>query len=254
MFGLAHLATFFLLCPSALSSFVIDIASDLISFSHIKCVIVVIDDPGNLGRDIFKQLEVQSRVVLKTDLWQMQNLTKMGNCGVFLRVKEERSVSEYINTVFQVNSLDNNIFKTLHWFIFLGNDIILDPVFRYDSNVYLVREDTEEEDIMKIVETYSIEDGVQINKDVGTWSSKHRLGDKECGITSNNRESLVVQEPIYLKRRMDLMGKTMRSILFDSQRKTVFCFLNSLPRTKDFCAAKRYQFMALSVCFRIFQI
>ena len=142
---------------------------------------MVIDDPGNLGRDIFKQSEVQSRVVLKTDLWQMQNLTKMGNCGVFLRVKEERSVSEYINTVFQVNSLDNNIFKTLHWFIFLSNDISLDLVFRYDSNVYLVKEDTKEENMMKILESYSIEDGVQINKDVGTWSTKHKLGNKEWG-------------------------------------------------------------------------
>ena len=171
MLGLPRLATFFLLCPSAHSSSLIDIASDLISFSHVKCVILVIDESGNLRRNIFKQLEVQSKVVLKTDLNQMQNLTKMGNCGVFLRIKEERSVSEYINSVFQVNSLDNNIFKTLHWFIFLSEDIILDLVFRYDSNVYLVKEDTKEENMMKILETYSIEEGVQINKDVGTWSS-----------------------------------------------------------------------------------
>ena len=64
MLGLARLATFFLLCPFALSSFVIDIASDLISFSHIKCVILVFDDPGNLGRDIFKQLGMPSKKII----------------------------------------------------------------------------------------------------------------------------------------------------------------------------------------------
>ena len=134
------------------------------------------DNPGNVRREFLESLEVQYKVILKTNLWQMQNLTRMGNCGVFLSVTEDKSMSEYINNVFQVNSFDNNIFKTLHWFIFIGSDVVIDSVFRYDSNVYLLKKGTEEEGLINIVETYSIEEGVQINKHVGVWSSKHRLG------------------------------------------------------------------------------
>ena len=171
----------FLVCPSVLHCFLRDIASDLISFSHIKSVIFILDDLENIGstkEDIFRQSEVQTKVILMKDIWQMQNLSRMGNCGVFLRVQDEKSVSEYLSSVLQLNSFDNNIFKTLHWFIFLNKDKSLENIFRYDSNVYLIIGDSKDGDRSQIVETYSVEAGVQINKIVGTWSSKDRLGRK----------------------------------------------------------------------------
>ena len=45
---------------------------------------------------------------------------------------------------------------------------------------------------------------------------------------------LVVKEPIYLKRRMDLMGKTMRTLLYHSQRKTIFLLLTPYKGQRKF--------------------
>ena len=108
----------------------------------------------------------------------MQNLSRMGNCGVFLRVQNEKSVSEYLNSVLQLNSFDNSIFKTLHWFIFLNNERSLDNIFRFDSNVYLIIGDNKGGYRSQIVETYSVEEGVKIDKKIGIWSSEDRLGRK----------------------------------------------------------------------------
>ena len=150
------------------------IANDLISFSKLKCVIFIVDDTQDLGilRKDLKHFKLQSKVILENDLWQRQNLTRVGNCGVFLKVKSGKS--KYLNNVFQLNNVNPDIFKTLHWFIFLSKESILVPVFRYDSNVYLITGGGK--DVRNIVETYSIEEGVQVNRDVGTWSSKHGIG------------------------------------------------------------------------------
>ena len=177
-----HLATiFFLSCPSLLNCFLLYIVRDLISFSHIKSFIFILDDAEKLGsvrRDIFRLSETPSKVILKKDLWQMQNLSRMGNCGVFLKVQDEKSVSQYLSSVLQLNSFDSNIFKTLHWFIFLNKKRSLDNIYRYDSNVYLIIGDNKGGDMRQIVETYSVEEGVKIDKKIGTWSSEDRLGRK----------------------------------------------------------------------------
>ena len=170
---------FFLFCTSVLHCFLLDIVSDLISFSHVKSVIFILDDLENLGsvrRDILRQVEVPSKFTLNRDLWQMKNLSRMGNCGVFIRFQNEKSVSEYLNSILQLNGFDNSIFKTLHWFIFLDKERSLENIFRYDSNVYLILKEDKDADMSQIVETYSVEEGVRINKNVGTWSSKDRLG------------------------------------------------------------------------------
>ena len=170
---------FFLFCTSVLHCFLLDIVSDLISFSHVKSVIFILDDLENLGsvrRDILRQVEVPSKFTLNRDLWQMKNLSRMGNCGVFIRFQNEKSVSEYLNSILQLNGFDNSIFKTLHWFIFLDKETSIENIFRYDSNVYLISREDKDTDMSQIVETYSIEEGVRINKNVGTWSSKDRLG------------------------------------------------------------------------------
>ena len=44
------------------------------------------------------------------------------------------------------------------------------------TNVYLVIVEMEGESLAALKETYSIEEGVQINKIVGKWSSKNGLG------------------------------------------------------------------------------
>ena len=180
MTPLSPLATiFFLFYPSVLHCVLLDIVSDLISFSHVKSVIFILDDLENLGsvhRDILRQVEVPSKFILNRDLWQMKNLSRIGNCGVFIRFQNEKSVSEYLNSILQLNGFDNSIFKTLHWFIFLDKETSIENIFRYDSNVYLISREDKDTDMSQIVETYSVEEGVRINKNVGTWSSKDRLG------------------------------------------------------------------------------
>ena len=168
-----------LYCQPGMHCFLLDIARDLISFSHIRSAIFVLDDPeklGSINEDIFRKSKVQTKVILKNNLLQMKNLSRMGNCGVFIRVKNEKSVSEYLNSVLWLNSFDNSIFKTLHWFIFLNKETSIEDIFRYDSNVYMILREDKDADTSQIVETYSVEEGVQTNKNVGTWSSKDRLG------------------------------------------------------------------------------
>ena len=170
-----------LCCQPVLHCFLLDIARDLISFSHIRSAIFVLDDPEKLGsvkEDIFRKSKVQTKVILRNNLWQMKNLSRMGNCGVFIRFQNEKYVSEYLNSVLKLNGFDKSIFKTLHWFIFLDKERSLENIFRYDSNVYLISREDKDADMSQIVETYSVEEGVQINKKVGTWSSKDRLGKK----------------------------------------------------------------------------
>ena len=93
-----------------------------------------------------------------------------------MTIKQEESVREFIHNVFHLNSFDTNIFTNHHWFIFLNKEDSLGRVFRYDSNVFLVIGDKEGEDEVTFVETYSIEEGVEIKKYVGTWSATNVLG------------------------------------------------------------------------------
>ena len=177
-----QLLALLLLClrpGSILPADFLDIVEDLVRFSELKCVLLVLDDPDSLGsirREVFRKVEVQSKVIYKQDIKQMDRLSVMNKCGIFVKLHKEETISKYLNSVLELNKFDKNIFKTLHWYIFLGREDSLDIVFRFDSNVFLVIEEMEREDFAKLIETYSIEEGETINKIVGRWSSKHGLG------------------------------------------------------------------------------
>ena len=143
---------------------------------------MVLDDPdslGNIRRDVFRKLKVQSKVVFKSDIEQMQNLGSMDKCGVFVKIEKEEMVFKYLENILELNSFDQNIFKNLHWYIFLTREDNLKMVFRYDSNVYIILKDEVVDGVSKLVETYSIEEGVNVNKMVGKWSSGNGLGKRE---------------------------------------------------------------------------
>ena len=150
---------------------------------------MVLDDPDSLGsirREIFRKLEVQAKVVFKSDIEQMQSLGNMDKCGVFVKIEKEEMVSKYLENILEINSFDQNIFKNLHWYIFLTREDNLKMVFRYDSNVYKIIKDYVVEGATKLVETYSIEDGVRVNKLVGQWSSKKGLGNRERKVPNDD--------------------------------------------------------------------
>ena len=100
----------------------------------------------------------------------------MDKCGVFVKIEKE---FKYLENILELNSLDHNIFKNLHWYIFLTREDNLKMVFRYDSNVYIIRKDKVVDGVSKLVETYSIEEGVNVNKMVGKWSFGNGLGKRE---------------------------------------------------------------------------
>ena len=174
-----RLLVFLLLClhPGVTQSGILDLVDDIVQDSDLRCVLVVLDHPDSLGtirRDVFRKLGVQLKVIFKNDIKQMENLGSMSKCGVFVKFERDDLVSKYLDTVLELNSFDENIFKTLHWYIFLDREKSMDQVFRYNSNVYLVL--GEGGQVTRLVETYSVEEGVQVNKIVGKWLPDIGLG------------------------------------------------------------------------------
>ena len=104
-----------------------------------------------------------------------QNALRQNKCGVFVEFEVEDRVGQYLDSVLELNNFDQNIFKSLHWFIFLAWEGELGKVFRYDSNVYLVV-GGREEGPASIVESYSVEKGVSLNRGVGSWAFQTGLG------------------------------------------------------------------------------
>ena len=99
-----------------------------------------------------------------------QNAFRQNKCGVFVEFEVEDRVGQYLDSVLELNNFDQNIFKSLHWYIFLAWEGELGRVFRYDSNVYLVVGGRD------IVESYSVEKGVSLNRWVGSWAFQTGLG------------------------------------------------------------------------------
>ena len=68
-----------LLClhPDVIHPYFLDITDDIVRNLELRWVLLVLDDPdslGNLRRDVFRKLKVQSKVIFKSDIEQMQNL------------------------------------------------------------------------------------------------------------------------------------------------------------------------------------
>ena len=210
-----------LLClrPVVIHPLILDIMDDIVKTMDLKCVLMVLDDLESLGkirRDVFRKLEVQTKVVLQNNVKDMQNMGKIDKCGVFMQFKKEEILSKYLEKVLEMNNLDQTIFKKWQWFIFLARDDSLDLVFRYDSHVYLIIEHQEQENVKILVETYSIEEGVKVNKIIGNWSLDNGIG-KINKTTKIIRRTLEMTEKNHLRRRQDLMGKTMRTIYFQDK-------------------------------------
>ena len=155
--------------------------NDIVKTMELRCVFMIMEDFDGLAsirRDVLSNFEVQVKVVLLNDLEKMKNLWNMGKCGVFLELqKEESKISNHLEKILEINSFEENIFKNLHWFISLRKDTIVQRVFRYDSQVYLLIEDRNNRNVKTVVETYSIEEGIKVNKVAGNWSSEEGLGE-----------------------------------------------------------------------------
>ena len=150
----------------------LDIVDGIVRRMELRCVVMVVDSWKKLQsirKENFGKLEVQMKVVLVSDLEKMRNLGKMGRCGVFLDLRtDEIKISNYVNTILEINNFDQDIFKSIHWFIFLTKEESVELVFKYDSKVFLLLEDGRD---IKVVESYSVEDDIKINTVIGTWLS-----------------------------------------------------------------------------------
>ena len=150
----------------------LDIVDGIVRRMELRCVVMVVDSwemLQSIRKETFGKIEVQMKVVLVSDLGKMRNLGKMGRCGVFLNLRtDEIKISNYVNKILEINNFDQDIFKSIHWFIFLKKEESVELVFKYDSKVFLLLEVGSD---MKVVESYSIEDDIKINTVIGTWLS-----------------------------------------------------------------------------------
>ena len=210
-------ALLLLLLPSISHPNRLNFVNDIVKTMELRCVFMVVQDFEGLEsirRGVLSHLEVQVKVVLVNDLNQMKNLRNMGQCGVFLELqKEESKISNYLEKLLEVNSFDENIFKKLHWFISVTREDSVQRVFKYDSQVYLVIEDSTNMNVETVVETYSIEDEIKVNKVAGNWSAEKGLGEGSVITTFTNFFSNSSVGEKLFKEKAGLDGKNYENYL-----------------------------------------
>ena len=157
------------------------IMNQLVSEMQLKSAVLVMDQSV---RKLFStEIKMQIQVVISSDLEKMKNLHKMDKCGVFVHFENEDDISSYLQEVKRINN-DEDIFKKLHWFIFSTREDGIDIIFKFNSKVFVLKEE-EEEHAITIYETYSIDQSSKIIQIVGQWTKENGLGWMTYCITRN---------------------------------------------------------------------
>ena len=133
----------------------------------LRCLILVTDRPVRVNIATTMKV-VQEQVISPEDSEKMENLGKMHNCGVVVDFENDENISMYLQRALDVVK-GKNIFQKSYWFIFLRG-ANLNLVFRYDSQVFLVREAELSRNDFFIYETYSIDRTSKIIQITGNWT------------------------------------------------------------------------------------